>query len=101
MILLKDIQGQINDLSLYYPWKLTKRTNRRRFRLPFPLYIYLLYAFYLVGIAVSVVVQVVGDAPVEGVDLQEVGHHSDNGAPLLVGDRVEDLVDLVGHVDRH
>ena len=37
---------------------------------------------------------------VEGGELEEVSHHTDDRSALLVGDRVEDLVDLIRHVDR-
>ena len=45
--------------------------------------------------------QVVLDSPVEDVDVQEVRHHPDEGAALVVRDVVEDLVNLGRVVDGH
>ena len=44
--------------------------------------------------------EVVGDPLVEGVDAEEVCHHPDDGAALLVGDVIEDLVYFVRNIDR-
>jgi hypothetical protein len=56
--------------------------------------------WFLVGVAVGLGLQVVGDTSVESRDLDKVGHHPDDGAALRVGDRVENLCDFVRIVDR-
>jgi hypothetical protein len=52
-------------------------------------------SMFLIGVAVGIGLKIAADALVEGVCLEEVGHHPDDGAALRVGDRVEYLVDLV------
>ncbi len=54
----------------------------------------------LIGIAKGPGMEIVGDGPVEGLQLEKACHHPDDGAALRVGDHVENLVDLVRIVDR-
>ena len=49
----------------------------------------------LFGVSELVLVEVVRDAGVEGLQSQKVFHHPDDRGPFAVGDAVEDLVDGV------
>ena len=53
----------------------------------------------LFGVSVFVLFEVVGDAAVEGLEAEEVCHHSNDGRPLPVGNAVKDFIDLIRVID--